>query len=91
MCAAITRWVQYDPAAVGLADDGAGAGGLGTRGCSIGVASVSDTFTIGPTTNKLYLQMDGTGGNHDGTITLYSGTNLDPRFIARDITEKMRN
>jgi hypothetical protein len=24
-------------------------------------------------------------------ITLYSGTGLDPRFVARDITEKMRN
>lgn len=85
--ASVTRWIQYDPSSVGVADEGKNAGGRGTRGYSIGAASVGDTFTVGPTTNKLDIDMDG----DNGVITLYSGTNLDPRFIARDITEKMRN
>lgn len=89
--ASVTRWVQYNPASEGVADDGKSAGGRGARGYSVGSASVGDTFTVGTTTNKLHLSIDGTGGANDGTITLYSGTNLDPRFIARDITEKMRD
>jgi hypothetical protein len=32
--------------------------------------------------------MDGDSGPY---ITIYSGSNLDPRFVARDITEKMHN
>lgn len=87
MCAAITRWVQYDPTSEGIIGDGRNAGCKGTRGSSVGTASIGDTFTIGPTTNQLYLDVDGDTGPY---ITLYSGTNLDPRFVARDITEKMR-
>lgn len=85
--AAITRWVQYDPTSNGTIGDGRNAGCVGTRGYSIGTASVGDTFTIGSNTNKLYLSIDGDSGPY---ITLYSGTDLDPRFVARDITEKMR-
>lgn len=86
--AAITRWVAYDLTASGIADDGRGAGGAGTRGYSIGTADPGDTIDIGPTTNRLHLSIDGDSGPY---ITLYSGSNLDPRFVARDITEKMHN
>ena len=85
---AITRWVAYNLSAQGSAGDGRGAGGIGTRGYSIGTASVGDSFTIGPTTNRLHISMDGDSGPY---ITLYSGADLDPRFVARDITEKMHN
>jgi hypothetical protein len=87
MCAAITRWVQYDPASEGTIGLGRNAGGVGTRGYSVGTAAVGDTFTIGATTNKLYLSMDGDSGPY---ITLASGTALDARFVANDITEKLR-
>jgi len=86
--AAITRWVQYDITASGIPDDGRGAGCKGTRGYSIGTADPGDTIDIGPTTNRLHLAMDGDSGPY---ITLYSGSDLDPRFVARDITEKMHN
>ena len=86
--ASVTRWVEYSPASTGTIGTGRSAGCKGTRGYSIGTASVGDVFTIGPTTNRLYLSIDGDSGPY---ITLYSGTNLDPRFIAKDITEKMRN
>jgi len=86
--AAITRWVQYDPSANGTIGMGRGAGCKGKRGYSVGTSSVTDVFTIGPTTNKLYMSVDGDPGPY---ITLYSGTGLDPRFVAKDITEKMRN
>lgn len=83
---ATTRWIQYDPAAAGEATDGNGNGCKGTVGFSRATANVGDTFTIGPTTNRLYLSIDGDAGPY---ITMYSGTNLDPRFLAKDITEKM--
>ena len=86
--AAITRWIAYNPTSQGTIGKGRGAGCVGKRGYSIGTGSIGDTFTIGPTTNKLYLSIDGDTGPY---ITLYSGTNLDPRFVAKDITEKMRN
>lgn len=86
--AAITRWVQYDPTSVGHAGDGNLNGCKGTRGYLIGTAEgLSDAFDIGPTTNKLYVNIDGAGTE---TITLYSGSDLDPRFIARDISEKLK-
>jgi len=84
--AAITRWVEYSTAAVGLAGDGRAAGCKGTRGYTVGTTDKGDTFTIGPTTNRLHLAIDGDTGPY---ITLCSGTDLDARFVARDITEKM--
>jgi len=84
--AAITRWVEYSTAAVGLAGDGRAAGCKGTRGYTVGTTDKGDTFTIGPTTNNLHLAIDGDAGPY---ITLCSGTDLDARFVARDITEKM--
>jgi len=84
--ASVTRWVKYEIDAVGSAGDGDGEGCKGTRGYSIGTASVGDSFTIGPTTNRLHLSIDGEAASY---ITLYSGSSLDPRFVARDITEKL--
>jgi hypothetical protein len=56
-------------------------------GTSTALSSVGDTFDIGPTTNKLYLQIDGDSGPY---VTLASGVDLDPRMVAKDITDKMR-
>lgn len=85
--AAVTRWVQYDPTTQGTIGQGRGAGCVGTGGTSVGISSIGDMFTIGTTTNKLHLSIDGDPGPY---VTLVSGTDLDPRFVARDITEKMR-
>jgi len=84
--AAVTRWVSYDVSSVGTASTGDNEG-KGTRGYSIATASVGDTFSIGPTTNRLHFSIGGVSAPY---ITLYSGSNLDPRFVARDITEKIR-
>jgi hypothetical protein len=82
--AAITRWVQYDITASGIATGG----DKGTRAYSIGTTDPGDVIDIGPTTNRLHVTIDGVAGNY---ITLCSGLDLDPRFVARDITEKMHN
>ena len=84
---AITRWVEFNPTTAGTIGMGRGAGCKGTRGYSVGTASVGDMFTIGSTTNTLYLSIDGDPGPY---ITIVSGSNLDPRFVAKDITEKLR-
>jgi hypothetical protein len=86
--AATTRWVLMDISSEGSAGDGRGAYCKGTRGYSVGTASVGDDFTIGPTTNRLYISIDGEAAT-GSYITLYSGSSLDPRFVARDITEKL--
>jgi len=86
--AAITRWVNFPPDAGGVVTDGNGSAYKGTTGYSRATSSVTDTFTIGPTTNRLYVTLDGDSGPY---ITMYSGTNLDPRFLAKDITEKMHD
>ena len=83
---AVTRWVQYETSAVGSGTLGRGAGGRGTRGYHWGINDPGDTIDIGPTTSRLHLAIDGDGGPY---VTLASGTDLDPRFVARDITEKM--
>lgn len=85
--AAVTRWVQYDIGAIGLATDGS-TGCRGTRGSSISTSTTVDSFTIGPTTNRLYLSLDGEAAPY---ITLTSGVGLDPRFVAKDITEKLHD
>lgn len=86
--AATTRWVLYDVSASGVAGDGRGQGCVGTKGYSIGTASIGDTFNVGPTTNRLYISMDGESAPY---ITLYSGSSLDARFVAKDITEKLHD
>ena len=81
-----TRWVGYAVDASGQATDGNGQGCKGTMAYSMATASVGDKFTIGPTTNQLNISIDGDPGPY---ITLQSGTDFDPRFIAKEITEKM--
>jgi len=85
MCAAMTRWVSYNVASSGTAGTGNNEC-KGTRGYSLATASVGDSFTVGSTTNRLHLNIGGVADY----ITLYSGSNLDARFVARDITEKIR-
>ena len=88
---AVTRWVQYDISEAGVAGTGGGTNwGRGTRGYSYATASVDDSFNIGTTNNRLYLKADGFPASPLG-ITLASGVELDPRFIAKDITEAMHN
>lgn len=85
--AAVTRWVQYDISETGVAGTGGGTlWGRGTRGYVHALTPKGDEFQIGTTTNKLYLKIDSTPGTAFG-ITLASGTELDPRFVAKDITE----
>ena len=84
--AAETRWVQYDVAASGIATLGNFQGGKGTRGYSIGTTDPGDTIDIGPTTNRLHISFDGVPVP-SSYITLASGSDLDPRFVARNITE----
>lgn len=85
--AAVTRWVQYDIGAIGVATDGS-TGCRGTRGDSVSTATSEDTFTIGSTTNRLYLSIDAESAPY---VTLSSGVALDPRFVAREITEKLHD
>ncbi len=88
MCAAITRWVQYPIDSVGIADDGRGAGCVGTKGSSTALSSVGDSFTIGSNNDRLHLNIDGDTAPY---IVLTSGVDLDPRFLAKDVTEKMHD
>jgi hypothetical protein len=87
--AAVTRWVDYLITEEGSSTAGeAGVNGAGTPGSRFGTAAVSDSFNIGTTNNRLYLTIDGFAipGNY---ITLASGSDLDPRFVAKDIAEKI--
>jgi len=87
--AAVTRWVQYDVAETGVAGTGGGTNwGRGTRGVSIATSPVDDSFNIGTNNNRLYVNLDGDGVQY---VTLASGSDLDPRFVAKDITEKIHN
>jgi hypothetical protein len=87
--AAITRFVSYEISSSGVAGTGRGAGCKGTRGYSIGTADPGDDITVGPTTDRLYFSFDGDGSPPAAYITLYSGSALDPRFVAKDISEKI--
>ena len=82
--AAISRWVKYPIDAIGVAGDGE-SGCRGDRGFSIGTSNPGDNITLSAVTNRLYLEIDG----DSSFITLVSGASLDPRFIAKDITEKL--
>jgi len=84
--AAETRWVEYSVAAATSTYLGATTSGVGTRGKVKANSSVGDKFTIGPTNNILGINIDGSGYHN---ITLTSGVNLDARFVAKDITEKI--
>ena len=85
--AAISRWVRYPIAGT----TGFAAVQEGTRGLQRGTANTSDTFTIpGSVTNQMKVNIDGAAGPAPYQITLSSGTDLDPRFIARDIQRKIQ-
>jgi hypothetical protein len=86
---AVTRWVEYSSSATSsTGTGGVGIEGVGTRAYSLATgASDKDKFNIGAGNNRLHVIMDG----DSGYITLASGTDLDPRFVARDITEKLHN
>lgn len=86
---ATTRWTEYSIAEAGVIGDGGGtAKGRGTRGKVLATASVSDSFNIGSTNNRLYITIDGDSGPY---VTLASGSSLDPRFVAKDVEEKLHN
>lgn len=85
--AAETRWVEYSTTAAASTYIGATTSGVGTRGRIEADTVVGDNFSIGSTNSMLKLCMDGVGGYSE--IALTSGTALDARFVARDITEKM--
>jgi len=87
--AAITRWVEYSTAEAGVAGTGGGTQeGTGTQGYSLATgAADTDTFSIGAGNDRLHVSLDG----DSAYITLVSGTSLDPRLVARDISEKLHN
>lgn len=65
--------------------------GMGTRGYSrgTGLGAAADSFTVvlnGP--DQLAVNINNSGAT---TITLASGTDLDPRFVARDIAFKLHS
>jgi hypothetical protein len=89
--AAITRWVQYNVSSTGTAQLGGGTeAGRGTRGLAIAESTTPGTFNIGSNNNRLYIGIDGDDPALN-YITVASGSDLDPRFVAKDITEKLHN
>lgn len=85
MCAATTRWVRYDTTEIGSASDGDGQGGVGTRASVYGNTDTTDVFTIA-SNDQLKINVDG----YSDTITLTSGVDIDPRYLAWHITDEMR-
>lgn len=84
---AVTRWVEYSVSEAGTIGLG-GTTGLGTRAFSQGDTPNGDKFNIGSSNNRLHVTIEGYTAPY---ITLASGTDLDPRFVAKDITEKLHN
>lgn len=89
MCSAHTRWVEYPVDAEGVYGTGGGIReGRGTSAYSMATgAPDTDSFNIGTANNRLHFSVNG----EDAYVTLASGVGLDPRFVARDITEKIHN
>jgi len=87
-----TRWVQYSTNAAGeYSVNSAGEDGVGTRGYRVATASVGDKFQIGTTNNTLYVQFDGYPVSPGYGVVISSGTDLDPRFVAKELTEGFHN
>ena len=89
---AVSRFVEFSvnaqTFATGTSTD---ATSRGTRGFSrgTGLSSGNDTFSIVLNSNdQLAVNINGVGPE---TITLTSGTDLDPRFVARDIEFKLHS
>ncbi len=82
---AVSRWVRYPVAGTTVIS----APLEGERGVARGTDNVGDTFTIpGSATNQIRVEFDGAGGAQQ--ITLTSGTDLDARFVARDMQRKLQ-
>jgi hypothetical protein len=81
--AAVTRWTEYSVDATTYVASSFTRGERGYKDSTL--LTNEDTFTLTSSNNKLYLNMDGAGSF---TLTLASGTGLDPRLVAKDITEK---
>ncbi len=90
--AAVSRFVEFSSTgqtyATGVCTEGTC---KGTRGYSrgTGLGSGDDSFSITLNSNdQLQVNINGVA---DETITLASGTDLDPRFVARDIGFKLHS
>jgi hypothetical protein len=89
---AVSRFVEFSATgqtfATGVSTEATCKGSRGfSRGTSLGAGA--DSFTIvANSNNQLAVNINGVGPN---TITLASGTNLDPRFVARDIAFKLHS
>lgn len=85
--AATSRWVRYNVAGTTSFLDAQ----EGTRGLRRGTANTADSFTIpGSSSNQIKVNIDGAGAPAPYQITLTSGSNLDPRFVARDMQRKIQ-
>jgi hypothetical protein len=82
--AAVTRWTEFPVAGATYVKSSYAKGYRGYKDSTL--LTTEDDFTITSANNKLYLNLDGAGSFN---ITLASGTELDPRFVAKDITEKI--
>jgi hypothetical protein len=91
---AVSRFVEFSVVAETFAVAPFASGDAtaqGTRGFSraTALAAGTDSFTITLNDNdQLKVNINNSGGED---ITLASGTDLDPRFVARDITTKLNN
>lgn len=89
---AVSRFVEFSATGQTFASgNSTQAVAKGTRGFSrgTGLGSGDDSFTIALNVNdQLAVNINGVGPN---TITLASGTDLDPRFVARDIAYKIHS
>lgn len=89
---AVSRFVEFSATGQTFASgNSAEAVSKGTRGFSrgTGLGSGDDSFTVALNVNdQLAVNINGVGPN---TITLASGTDLDPRFVARDIAYKIHS
>ena len=83
---ATVRWIEYSVAATSSYTDGDNSY-TGTKGYTTATSSVGDSFTISSTNNLLHFSIDDT----TSYVTLTSGPSIDPRCVARDITEKIHN
>ena len=90
---AVSRFVEFSATgqtfATGVSTEGKPT--FGTRGFSrgTGLGSGDDSFTITLNSNDQFaVSIDGVSG---GNLTLSSGTDLDPRFVARDIAFKLHS
>jgi len=81
---ATSRWVRFPVSGATYVSSAL----EGQSGFSRGTDNVGDTFTVpGSANNQVRVNVDGGGAQQ---ITLTSGTDLDPRFVAKDIQRKVQ-